>query len=774
MQSIHSIARVCFPVAGMVVLGSGPASAGEVPGLEDPKTDPVAEPAPVEDVEPVPMEDIEPALAADSFEVQRQVAWARLYGYLRWFHPSDELSAIDPEQLACLGAQRARDADDPEALAAALSELIAPLAPTVRIWVDGQEPTAPVVVETSEGRQPIAWMHSGVGLSWAGSTYTSVRAGRVRKMSVFGDSFGNLTQSVPAAEFAGLPFRYQAQLRSVRGEVQLWFRTDGGETQFFDNMEDRPIRSSDWETYGIEGEIPVGAERLVFGAFVDGFGSGQVDDLRLEIERDGAWVEIPLENPGFERSTKGWSVGSKGFSYTQVPHDGGSALQIERKMTGVKPPFERVPEVGSTTAAAIGAGLRVDVPLVLLSEDDETLPGGDVAVWTEALADVPCSEAKDLETRVAAVAISWNIHQHFHPYLDVVGTDWLEALSEAMYGAIEAEDAGTFRDVLRRMTAKLSDGHVYVRGGPMPDGFLSLRLELLDGQVVVMASAVEGIAPGDVVLSADGVPALELHAATVPLVSGSPQVVALDALRGITAGEKGDTTTLEVVGGDGEPREVEATFGQWWSPPPEHEPIRTLEDGVMVVDLTRAEWGALRMELKALAKAPGVVVDVRGYPTSYAFRLLEFLITEPEDRDWMFVAEQTHPDQAGPIEWPGYSWKLRPRRPHVDNTVWITDARAGSYAESVLGHISDLEIGPIVGRHTAGANGNVNPYQVPGGYTISWTGMKVLTREGGQHHIIGVPPTHPVEPTVEGLRAGRDEPLEKALELVRAGVSTDD
>ncbi len=34
MQSIHSIARVCFVVAGMAVLGGAPALAGDVPGLE--------------------------------------------------------------------------------------------------------------------------------------------------------------------------------------------------------------------------------------------------------------------------------------------------------------------------------------------------------------------------------------------------------------------------------------------------------------------------------------------------------------------------------------------------------------------------------------------------------------------------------------------------------------------------------------------------------------------------------------------------------------------
>jgi len=161
------------------------------------------------------------------------------------------------------------------------------------------------------------------------------------------------------------------------------------------------------------------------------------------------------------------------------------------------------------------------------------------------------------------------------------------------------------------------------------------------------------------------------------------------------------------------------------------------------------------------------VIDLRGYPTDAGSRLLPHLLDAPESRDWMFIARQVFPDQQGPTEWRGSSWNLKPKKPHLANTVWMTDSRAISYSESVLGHVQDLEIGPIVGRPTAGANGNVNPYELPGRYRISWTGMKVLNRDGSQHHVHGVRPTHPTQPTAQGLAEGRDEVLEEALRVVR-------
>ncbi len=43
--------------------------------------------------------------------------------------------------------------------------------------------------------------------------------------------------------------------------------------------------------------------------------------------------------------------------------------------------------------------------------------------------------------------------------------------------------------------------------------------------------------------------------------------------------------------------------------------------------------------------------------------------------------------------------------------------------------------------------------------------MKVLKHDGLQHHGLGILPTVPVSRTRAGIAAGRDEVLERALEL---------
>ena len=68
---------------------------------------------------------------------------------------------------------------------------------------------------------------------------------------------------------------------------------------------------------------------------------------------------------------------------------------------------------------------------------------------------------------------------------------------------------------------------------------------------------------------------------------------------------------------------------------------------------------------------------------------------------------------------------------------------------------------------TAGTNGSVNTVTLPAGYRLFWTGLKVIKDDETPHHGIGILPTIPVSPTREGVAAGRDEVLERAVARVR-------
>ncbi len=73
----------------------------------------------------------------------------------------------------------------------------------------------------------------------------------------------------------------------------------------------------------------------------------------------------------------------------------------------------------------------------------------------------------------------------------------------------------------------------------------------------------------------------------------------------------------------------------------------------------------------------------------------------------------------------------RPPSPRLSGRiVFLTDSRAISYAESVMGYVRDCKLATIVGATTAGTNGNVIAFDVPSGLAIWFTGMKVTRHDG--------------------------------------------
>lgn len=88
-----------------------------------------------------------------------------------------------------------------------------------------------------------------------------------------------------------------------------------------------------------------------------------------------------------------------------------------------------------------------------------------------------------------------------------------------------------------------------------------------------------------------------------------------------------------------------------------------------------------------------------------------------------------------------------------------------------MGIAESYKLGEFVGEATAGTNGNVTAIKVPGGYDVMFTGMRVDKHDGSRLHGVGVVPTVPAVATPAGIAAGRDEVLEKAIEVLQRKIA---
>ena len=720
---------------------------------------------------------------AEPRELTNLRAFARLYGVMRFFHPSDEAAGLDWNRYAMLGVGRVRGAKDAGELEAALEALVAPIAPTVQILGPGEAAAdAPELTPAeTDGLEVVAWQHQGPGFDGGQGPYQSKRTARAAFVATGGSGWTSVTQGIDATPYRGKRFRLRAMVKAGAGvQASAWARVDraGGDHGFFDNMGDRMITAPAWTEAVIEGTIDADAATLMFGGLIMGAGEAWLDDFSLTV--DGA--EVAITNPGFEQGIDGWGggigkdskQGMSGYRFAAAAggHGGASALHVEPDGTTVTADlFDERPAPGEIAVVELGGGLTARVPIALWSRDGKTMPAADPAPVVEALAAL-APGLDDADTRIADVIVTWSVFDQFYPYLDVVAAGWPGALDRALVDALDDTGAEDHERTLERLVHAIEDGHGHVMVPTGDRKFLPARLGWVEDRLVVLSSGVPELARGDVIEAIDGEPAGEALEAEMARHSGSPQWRRVRALAGVGMRPPGTEVALRVER-EGAAREVSVAVGELPEETFAHPPVAELDGGIWYVDLERSEWLDIEAKLGEIAAAPGVVFDLRGYPNG-THAVLNLLLPAPEQDRWMHVARSVRPALPGaprPVtEWDSFGWDLAPAEPAITGkVVFLTGPGAISYAESVMGYVETLGV-DIVGAATAGTNGNIRRFSLPSGASVVFTGMKVTRHDGTRSHLEGIRPTIPAAPTITGIRAGTDEVLERALALIRTGT----
>ncbi len=319
------------------------------------------------------------------------------------------------------------------------------------------------------------------------------------------------------------------------------------------------------------------------------------------------------------------------------------------------------------------------------------------------------------------------------------------------------------------MLQPLADGHAFVDpGGSRVWGALPLELDWIENRLVIteVHDPALPVKAGDIITAVKGQSAearlVELDGLQAASSAAARRNRSLEEFNFFSLGEVVPLTIRRPDGSSGDVA-VRAEEPDLYSGERRPDKIAQLKPGVMYVDINRINDADFEGALAKLAQAKAVIFDLRGYPHGLA--LLSHLADHPISSAYWKVAVTTRPDHTVD-RWKVSRWFIAPKGPRLQGRiVFITDERAVSFSESIMGVVEAEHLGEIVGHTTAGTNGNINTVFLPGGYAVSFTGMNVIKHDRSRHMGVGIKPTVPVERTIAGVAAGRDELLEKAIEV---------
>lgn len=437
--------------------------------------------------------------------------------------------------------------------------------------------------------------------------------------------------------------------------------------------------------------------------------------------------------------------------------------------------FDVFPACEKPIVKELANDLFAAIPLCLWADADGTLPrtGRDrYEALRAAVAGVPAWDASRLGHRLAPAIVLWTLLQHFHPFFPELNLSWDRHLIGSFRGLRDAQGLeGVEQALYDHLLVLIADSRARLRHPDMArdSAWPPMAVLWVNGEVVVAGSEVEGLVPGDRLKEIDGRRFSLVQDASLRRLSGS--------------GQYRRAASLENFGTGVPESEARLTIERNWEPqglvaqrtarqrvlPFRRGRVEALPGRGLYVDL-RQPWGdQLEAEMPRLAAAPKLVVDLRGEVGVEAFTLLSHLISKRQTLPNWEIARTLQPELEGA------TWEALPGREVLPTLprlkaklVFLVDGSTRGTAEDLLQVVQHLGLGELVGSCSAADGGQTNRFVLPGAFEIELTLTRLRRLDGESFFLQGVCPLEDgggeIEPTAEGLRAGRDELLERALE----------
>lgn len=385
------------------------------------------------------------------------------------------------------------------------------------------------------------------------------------------------------------------------------------------------------------------------------------------------------------------------------------------------------------------------------------------------------------EHRLLSLYIYWNAINYFFPYKYLMGRDWNDVLKEMIPVFRNAMNIRQYESAIIEIAAKINDSHASV-GTNYTKGYFGryyppFRTKMIDNKMIVTLLTCDSICKlgdirvGDIILKIDDQTVEDKIRDKKKYISGSNESCIMrgycDALFNsdsvmckITLERDGKVCSKEI-------KRVLMSARKKGYPSYTYKEIGNDISYIHLGNLERKETKEICKKAK---EKKAIIFDMRAYPKWTIYKITHFLKEKRSPFVRFTQCDYSYPGLLSPSDNYSGMYTSRNKNPYKGQVIILCNEYTQSQAEFMMMAMQSAGTHvKIVGSQTAGADGNVTFIGLPGGIRCNFTGVGVYYPDGRETQRIGIVPDIKVEPTIEGIRAGKDEVLERALQFIETG-----
>lgn len=390
----------------------------------------------------------------------------------------------------------------------------------------------------------------------------------------------------------------------------------------------------------------------------------------------------------------------------------------------------------------------------------------------------------DAGFRLLALYRYWNMVQYFYPNKHLTDKNWNEVLKEYIPLFVSAENELEYELATIQIIGEVSDTHANLWGGKdkveelRGNMYAPFRVQFIEKKLVVTdyynpeLKEVAGLKIGDVITHING--------KTVEFIVDSlakyyPASNEASRLRDISADmlrSRNQLVNVAYVSSNQHKQKDIALYPAnkldiygWYRVNKKEKCYKLINGNIGYVTLASIQDTDVPIIKEVFKDTKGIIIDIRNYPSAFMpFSLAPYFVSSPTPFVKFTNGNVNNPGEftfTPVLSIPG-SEKAYPGK-----VVIIVNELSQSQAEYTAMSFKAGQNTTIVGSTTAGADGNVSTILLPGGLRTMISGIGIYYPDGKETQRIGIVPDVRIEPTVDGIKAGKDEVLDKVIEIIK-------
>ncbi len=382
----------------------------------------------------------------------------------------------------------------------------------------------------------------------------------------------------------------------------------------------------------------------------------------------------------------------------------------------------------------------------------------------------------DVYHRLLGLFRYWNFIEYFYPNKYLTDQKWNAVLLEMIPKFLKVKREDDYFLLIKELVAKLDDSHAHVISKNNKGlNIFPYKVKNLDNNCVISGfhneeiANQEGLLIGDIIFRVNNKDFNEEVKKSFKINSGSNlNSKLIYTYNYIITSENYFADLVVLRGGDTIKKSVK--LYDYKSLYLKFRPIlkwKVIDGNIGYVNMMMLENEDILEMMNALKLSKGIIFDLRGYPKKTFLNLSRYLNLERKP-----FAKFTIPD----ISYPGkFSWKKavntfgkKNKDYYKGKVIILADNQSLSLSEYAVMCLQTIDRAVTIGSQTAGADGKNIGFEYLGGYRTSMTSQGVFYPDGNQTQRIGIKIDIEVKPTIKGLIDGRDEVLEKAIEIINS------